>query len=144
MYDMVSLSQQSDVKLFITSILVFTSFSFSLPFLNWLLYTFITHNRSLLTKKSFKRSSTYELRVNSVSTSNSIRTIQYLNLASLFLVFNVKVAFLIPYVIGSNMVSPYRGIFIIIFMFIIMYSLVIKVKRNILSGYKNREISYLT
>ena len=125
-----------------TLIAIFTITSL-LVFLNIFLNKISKKKNSLDNKKYNRRRETYELRVNSIGSVNTVNTSQSLILAILFLLFNIKTTLLIPMVLCLCNSSPNKQLIIIIYIIFIMLSVYIKITSNIITFYKGKKHKYI-
>lgn len=128
---------------FIYTLIAIFSITLLLVFLNIFLNKISRKKNSLDNKKYNKRRETYELRVNSIGSVNTVNTSQSLILAILFLLFNIKMTLLIPMILCLCNSSPNKQFIIVIYIIFIMLSVYIKITSNIILFYKSKKHKYI-
>ena len=129
--------------IFVYTLIAIFSITALLVLLNIFLNKISKKKNSLDNKKYNKRRETYELRVNSIGSVNTVNTSQSLILAILFLLFNIKITLLIPMILCLCNSSPNKQLVIIIYIIFIMLSVYIKITSNIITFYKGKKHKYI-
>lgn len=100
--------------------------------------------KSINNKRSLNRGlETYEFGTHSIGMVYSISSNQIFILSVIFLLFDIELIFLIPWVINMNLVWSIGNLVMVVFCNFIMYSLIIELYFNILVWYKNKKIKFL-
>lgn len=100
--------------------------------------------KSINNKRSLTRGlETYEFGTHSIGMVYSISSNQIFILSVIFLLFDIELIFLIPWVINMNLVWSIGNLVMVVFCNFIMYSLIIELYFNILVWYKNKKIKFL-
>lgn len=134
---------QNNPRIFIYTLICIFLLSFLLVGLNFFLHKLLKKRTSLDNKKYNKRRETYELRVNSIRTINTTNTNQSLILALLFLLFNIKITFLVPMVLAVQSLRPSKLAIVIIYIMFVMISVYIKITSNVIVFYKSKKTKYV-
>lgn len=136
-------SYRNDPILFIYTLIAIFSITLLLVSLNFFLNKISRKKNSLDNKKYNRRRETYELRVNSIGSINTVNTSQSIILAILFLLFDIEVTLLIPMILCLCNSTPNKQIIVIIYIIFIMLSVYIKITSNIILFYKNKKHKYI-
>ena len=129
--------------IFIYTLIAIFTITLLLVSLNMFLNKISRKKNSLDNKKYNKRRETYELRVNSIGSVNTVNTSQSLILAILFLLFNIKMTLLIPMILCLCNSSPNKQFIIVLYIIFIMLSVYIKITSNIITFYKSKKHKYI-
>lgn len=136
-------SYQNNPRIFVYTLICITILSSLLIVLNFFLNKILKKRSSLDNKKYNKRRETYELRVNSIRTVNTSNTNQSLILALLFLLFNIKITFLVPMILAVQSLRPNKQGVVILYIIFIMISVYIKITSNVIVFYKSKKTKYI-
>lgn len=82
---------------------------------------------------------TYEFGTNSIGSVKSISNNQFIILAILFLIFDIELIFLLPWILNIKFLWSVSNLTLLLFSHIIIYSLIIELKENILVWYKPKK-----
>ena len=129
--------------IFIYTLIAIFTITLLLVSLNMFLNKISRKKNSLDNKKYNKRRETYELRVNSIGSVNTVNTSQSLILAILFLLFNIKMTLLVPMILCLCNSSPNKQFIIVLYIIFIMLSVYIKITSNIITFYKSKKHKYI-
>ena len=129
--------------IFIYTLIAIFTITLLLISLNMFLNKISRKKNSLDNKKYNKRRETYELRVNSIGSVNTVNTSQSLILAILFLLFNIKMTLLVPMILCLCNSSPNKQFIIVLYIIFIMLSVYIKITSNIITFYKSKKHKYI-
>lgn len=98
---------------------LFMGFSFVLVFITYFLSFFFSFSRIILTSSTFEKISPYECGFNPFDDSRNQFDISFYLIGILFIIFDLEVSFLFPWILSLNFIGIYGYFSMIIFLIVL-------------------------
>lgn len=98
---------------------LFMGFSFALVLITYFLSFFLSFSRVILTSSSFEKISPYECGFNPFEDSRNQFDISFYLIGILFIIFDLEVSFLFPWILSLNHIGLFGFIAMLIFLIIL-------------------------
>ena len=117
--------------------------SFLLVVLNKIIFKFLKLKSNSQLGSKNKGLETYEFGTHSVGMISTISSNQIFILAIIFLLFDIEIIFLVPWILNLNLTWVLGNLGMLFFSNLILYSFFIELYLNILVWYKNKKTKFI-